>query len=215
MGLFDSLFGSKSTTTQSGTSTTASEMEQLATLIESALNQSSSSTTRGGAREDTGLNDLQALLKTYMVDPIATARNTSKAAVDSAITNVLNRGLPGINTARTTAGGYNDSTTAILQDNLTVEAARAGAEVEQKAITDFASLQQSAVQNLIAAIQTGLEQRVVTDVEEEQTRTGTESTSSTASENTASTGTGTSRDRDSLVGGLSKAVSAFTGGNGL
>jgi len=212
MGLFDTLFGSKSTSTESGTSTATSELDQLATLLESALNQSSSTTTRGGGREDAALSEIGKLLQTYMVDPIAAAKTSARGSVDSAISNVLNRGLPGINTARTVSGGYNDTTTALLQDNLVAEAGKAGAEVEQKAINDFASLQQSAVQNLIAAIQTGLEQRVVTDVEEEQTRTGTETTTASTKEDVATTGTGTSRNRDSLVGGISKAYEAFTGG---
>lgn len=213
MGIMDKLFGEESTQKSSGTSTSTSEMDSLSKLLERVLSSSTGTTTKGGAREDASLSRLTEVLRTFMVDPIAAAKEQSRGAVDSTVSRILNQGIPGINTAQTMSGGYDSTTTKIMRDNLITQAAMAGAEVENKAVVDFANVQQSAFQNFLNAIQTGLEQSVVTKAEDETKREGEESTSSKAVEDVKQTGTVKGTATDSLVGGLSKAVAAFnTGG---
>jgi len=217
MGILDSLFGDKSktkstsTNTASGTSDSITEQD----LLEAISTLSKGTVTKGGTRETQLLDMLQRELPTRFEQySKQNAITDSQAAVNSAMDRVLNLGLPEIRTAGSTSGGYDATTTKLLKDNLVTKAAAAGADIQMKAIDDYANKQLQAVREVLNAVGLGQEGNVVNDVTEAQNRNASTDTKENKVFDTEEEGTGVNNTtgRSSIFGQISGLVGAVSGG---
>lgn len=223
MSLIDSIFGSKNktnstaTTKSTGTVDTTSIMEQINNLVEGISSSGTSTTTKGGERENQTITAIIETLGRNFGDDFRTrAIEDSDQAMRSAMAGVLEMGLPDIRTGNTTAGGYDSTTAQLMQDNLAAQAAREGATVRLAALQTAGQQQLEAVQQAIAAVLSGQEGTLVSQVEEAQNRSAQETGKSTGKENrtvtedTTQTGSTTARGRDSIFGQVGNFIGNVT-----
>jgi hemoglobin-like flavoprotein len=81
----------------------------------------------------------------------------SEAAMKAAMDQVLASGLPDIRTDATVAGGYNSTTTKLLQDNLFAQAAAAGAKVQLDTVNQYAGVGNELIAAMNQLLGMGLE----------------------------------------------------------
>lgn len=153
MGGFSDLFTDKSKTKEqnrewgSGSTNVDKTTDSFTTSLKDIISNIDESTV-GVLRKGTkASNDyLQRILKDgsaalsglYGKDK---AISDSKDAMDAAIASVLESGLPDIRSGRTASGGYDDTTSKLLTDNLSAQAGKAGAQIVQDNINSYADIQ--------------------------------------------------------------------------
>jgi hypothetical protein len=161
MGFLSDLFGGKTETNTKnyGESTSGTQANKwgLTQTAEDLLEQilgNKSGTTIKGSLEDTQFNTsvLRRLATEASGFTKENAIKDSQAASTAALKEVLNMALPDIRNAQTISGGYDDTTTKILKDNVFAQAANAGAKVTQDTIGQYGQI----LDALVGKLQQGL-----------------------------------------------------------
>ena len=103
----------------------------------------------------------------------ADAIRDSRSAVTASINEILNSGISSVFNTDNVAGAYNSTTQLSLANDLAAKAAARGAGVQQKAITDYASIgitkQDQAVKNLLSSIAQISEGNIATEQTTQET----------------------------------------------
>lgn len=151
------------------------ELESINNLIQTLQASQETITSRGTARSNEILNALTNVIpEVFGKFTREQAIKDSRGAVNALVNDILNKGIPGISTSQTLSGGFNDTTTKLLRDNLVVQAAAAGAELQQQAIQQNAELQLGATDRLLATITAIQEGRSTVEIEDISTTIGEE-----------------------------------------
>jgi hypothetical protein len=190
------------TSQESEGSSTLSDSETVSgtsTGTESVSGTGITTTTRGNSEVNNILRSLAASAPAFFQQfSKDSAIKDSQGAVDRTVSDILNRGIPGISSSQTIAGGYNDTTTKLLTDNLVAQAAGEGAKVQLGTINDYAGRTTEAASILNQVLQTG--QNATSTSVDEQDQTGSSATSDTET-----------RDLSRIVADLQKALTTSVG----
>lgn len=133
--------------------------------VGAGISNTSGSTSQFGAQNvnATGTSDVtktfDAASKTALDAALAdgtysksAAMADSKTASDAAMTTMLQTNLPGITSQTKHAGGYDDTTSQLLTNDLAARTAAVGAQTQLKAVTDYATAGAQAVQAASGAV---------------------------------------------------------------
>lgn len=150
--------GATTTSTASGLVDNES-IKTITQILEKLSSKGTETVTRGDAASNDILKQIIAAAPNFLSKfSKENAIADSQGAVNATVTEILNRGIPGINNESTIAGGYNDTVTKLLRDNLVSQAAGEGAKVQQTAIKNYGDITTSganALSGLVAANQSG------------------------------------------------------------
>lgn len=177
-GSQNSTGGSNTSGNQSTDQTSANNTNQSGTV------------TKGNAQSNAALADLITQLQSAVGNAgagftKADAIADSEASVTAAINEILNGGIGSVFDANNNTGAYNSTTQAGLANDLAAKASAAGTAVQQKAITDYASIEvtqkDQAAKNLLSSVLQASDGNVTTT--QNSTESGSLNQNTNSSEN--------------------------------